>query len=173
MLTRVIVCFFLKCSTKPGSVPMPPVSLSESLPPSRVPVLDNCSLLCKPVVRVPVSVSVSRSTRLSGSLSFSEPSGLSLDSDFSISNLAPSLAQLSLQRPPRRSTGCSADPGSTIYRDRRPRRPQPDPGGGRGRVASAPFPAGGRGPGAGIRATLGRELTSKPAVGAGSGVRRG
>lgn len=74
---------------------MPPGSLSVTLRPSRAPVSDNCRLLSKPVVRVPVSVSGSRSTRLSGSLRFSEPSGLSLDSGFSVSHLAPSLAELS------------------------------------------------------------------------------
>lgn len=71
------------------------------------------------------------------------------------------------------AAGSSADPGSAPSGALRPWRPRPDPGGDRGRAASAPFSALGQGPRAGIRAGLSRELTSKRATGAGHGVRRG
>lgn len=144
-----MVRFFLKRSTKPGSVPTPRGCLSATLRPSLCLCFrELCSLQSKPVFRVPVQVSVSRSARLSVSLSFLEPSGLSLDSGFSISNLTPSLAQLSQQPPPRPAPpGCQEQcgPGLSALRGSAPLAPAAGPrrGQGAGRLRSVPGPRAG------------------------------
>lgn len=112
---------------------MPRVCLSVSLRPSFCPRFgDLCSFHSKPVVApVPVPVPVSRYSRLSASLSFSNPPGLSLDSGFSISNLAPSPASLPPQPPPRRAARSGAVRGAPSRARRARSRPR---AGGRGRA---------------------------------------
>lgn len=136
-----------------------------TLSPSPCPVSSNCSLLPEPASR---SRSRSRSPIPLGfwEPQFLGPSGLYFEnSGFSISNLAPSPAHS-------RSTPAPPVAGSrVVWRSpsgaQRPGRPRPDPGGGRGQAAAALSAAPGLGPGAGIRAGLGGELTSKRAAAAG------
>lgn len=150
-------------STKPGSVLLPRVCLSvtlrPSLPSSGIPAASCLNLSL-------VSQSWSRSTGLSGSLSFSNPPGPSLDFGFSVQTWPPPPPKSrssprpagrpgsvrSGGRPPGLSAPAPPTPSAPP-----PRSSRPDPSGEQG--------AAGRELGFGAR--FGGELTSKRAAGAG------
>lgn len=151
-------------STKPGSVLLPRVCLSvtlrPSLPSSGIPAASCLNLSL-------VSQSWSRSTGLSGSLSFSNPPGPSLDFGFSVQTWPP---------PPPKSRSSprpAGRPGSVRSGGRPPGLSAPAP------PLPAPPPpvitagpewgAGGGGPGAGIRSQVRRGAHLEAGGGSGEG----